>query len=80
MTDHTTIDKGVLESFRMGTKRSWETANNAKRLLARNDNDNNDFREQIIETAQASGYYGIWMIVFQDDDDMCRRLIKSFLL
>ncbi len=77
-TDSTTIDKEVLEAFQMETKRSWKAANNARKLLARNNN--NDFREQIIGTARASGYCGIWMIVFQDDDDMCRRLIRTFLL
>ena len=77
-TDHTTVDKELLESFRRVIKKSWETANNARRLLARNDN--NDFREQIIDTARASGHCDIWMTVFQDDDDMCRRLIQTFLI
>lgn len=39
---------------------------------------NNDFREQIIDTAKVKGFWSIWMTVFHDDADMCRRLIQTF--
>ncbi len=35
-------------------------------------------REQIIETAQADGFWSIWMTVFSADLDMLRRLIAAF--
>ena len=55
-------------------KEVWDIAIRAKERLSRNDN--NYFREQILET-MGNAYWSIWMTVFQDDSDMLRRFIKS---
>lgn len=51
-------------------------ANRAKKRLERNDNE--DFKEQIIDTARSKGCWGVWMTVFKDDADMLDRLIRAF--
>jgi hypothetical protein len=35
-------------------------------------------REQIIDTATSTGFWSVWMSVFQDDNDMKKRLIEAF--
>lgn len=35
-------------------------------------------RNQIIDTATSTGFWSVWMTVFQDDIDMRQRLIKAF--
>jgi uncharacterized protein (TIGR02646 family) len=35
-------------------------------------------REQIIDTATSTGFWSVWMTVFQGDADMRRRLIEAF--
>lgn len=35
-------------------------------------------RDRIIDTATSTGFWSIWMMVFQDDSDMRRRLINVF--
>lgn len=57
-------------------REAWDNAERAKKRLSQNDID--ELREQIVETAQANGYWSIWMTVFEDDPDMCRRLIEAF--
>ncbi len=53
-----------------------EVAKRSKaRLMA---NDTIAFREQIIETAIARGFWSIWVTVFADDDDMRKRLVNAF--
>ena len=53
----------------------WDIAIRAKERLSRNDND--DFREQIVDTMTGHAYWSIWMTVFQDDSDMLQRFIKA---
>lgn len=53
-----------------------EAARSARTRLARRDSP--EMREQIIETAQGKGGFGIWFSVFRDDPDMCQRLITAF--
>lgn len=60
----------------LNRKEAWDIAERAKSRLSRNDND--DFREQITDTAFANGFWSIWMTVFQDDADMRRRLMEAF--
>jgi uncharacterized protein (TIGR02646 family) len=60
----------------LNRKESWEIAQLAKKRLTRNDNQ--DFRDQIIETAQAKGFWSIWKTVFKDDADMSQKLIQVF--
>jgi hypothetical protein len=43
--------------------------------LARNDTD--DFREALVDLVKHSGFFGIWMTVFQDDADMRRRFFEA---
>jgi hypothetical protein len=35
-------------------------------------------RALAVQTAQATGFFSVWMAVFQDDPDMRRRLIAAF--
>ncbi len=35
-------------------------------------------RDQIIDTATSTGFWSVWMTVFQNDSDMRRRLIQAF--
>jgi len=60
----------------MNRREAWDMAQRAKERLARNDTE--DFREQIVETAQPKGFWSAWMTVFQDDVDMLSRLINAF--
>lgn len=54
----------------------WDIAERARqRLLA---GDTQELREQIVETAQAKGYWSFWITVFAYDTDMCNRLIDAF--
>ena len=54
---------------------AWNIAQRAKSRLERNNNE--DFREQIVETAVGHAYWSIWMTVFSDDSDMLNRLIQA---
>ena len=35
-------------------------------------------RRQITRTAVGIGFFSVWMTVFREDADMCRRFIKEF--
>ena len=35
-------------------------------------------REMAIDVALGTGFYSVWMAVFRDDEDMCRRLKQAF--
>lgn len=54
----------------------WEVAQHSLDRLKRNDND--DFREQIVQTALGRGYFSIWMSVFINDKDMLKRFVYAF--
>ena len=54
----------------------WQLAKLKRDALARNNN--NDFREALVDLAKQSGFFGIWMAAFQNDSDMRRRLIEAF--
>ena len=72
-----TPDTSAASDRRWSNRReAWDMAIRAKNRLARNNLD--DLREQIVETAQAKGYWSMWMIVFKDDHDMLKRLIAAF--
>ncbi len=60
----------ILEKLAVG--QAWEFAMGSKERLERNNN--NDFREQIAETARSCGFKDIWLFVFKDDKDMVSRL------
>lgn len=55
---------------------AWRIAERTKTRLQRNNNE--DFREQVIETAVGHAYWSIWMTVFADDPDILCRLIEAF--
>ncbi len=57
-------------------RETWDIAKLVKEMLARNYNE--DFKELIVITARAKGYWSVWMTVFKDDADMLDRLIKAF--
>ncbi|NOQ36529.1 MAG: HNH endonuclease [Methylococcaceae bacterium] len=55
---------------------AWGKAERAKLNLNRQPVD--CMREQIIDTATSTGFWSVWMTVFQDDTDMRQRLINAF--
>lgn len=55
----------------------WLMAEDAKSEVD-NDPGNQALRRQIVKTAKASGFFSIWMTVFQQDADMLNRLIDAF--
>ncbi len=55
---------------------AWGKAERAKSNLQTTPTDS--MREQIIDTATSTGFWSIWMTVFQDDSDMRDRLINAF--
>ena len=57
-------------------REAWDMASRARKRLS--NNNTVELREQIVETAQANGYWSIWMTVFKDDADMIKRLIDAF--
>lgn len=54
---------------------AWDKAKRALERLGRTDND--DMREQIVETATANGYWSVWLTVFSNDADMRKRFIEA---
>ncbi len=63
----------------LNRKEAWDKAERAKVRLSRNF-DNVDFREEIVETCVAGGYWSdwsVWMTVFEDDADMRQRFIAA---
>lgn len=54
---------------------AWGKAERALARLAKRDD--NEFREQIVETAESKGYWSVWMTVFGHDVDMRQRLINA---
>lgn len=59
----------------LNRREAWDKAKRALERLGRADN--NDMREQIVETATANGYWSVWMTVFSQDIDMRQRLINA---
>jgi hypothetical protein len=55
---------------------AWEKAERAKQHLSQQPTDL--MREQVKDTATSTGFWSVWMTVFQDDIDMRDRLIKAF--
>lgn len=55
---------------------AWGKAERAKSNLQTTSTDS--MREQIIDTATSTGFWSVWMTVFQDDIDMRQHLINAF--
>lgn len=55
---------------------AWGKAVHAKQLLARNRHA--DMRKSIVNTATSSGFWSVWMTVFQNDTDIRNRFIDAF--
>jgi uncharacterized protein (TIGR02646 family) len=60
----------------LNRKEAWDIAMRSRYRLATTDN--HYFREQIVETAVANGFWSIWMSVFKDDADMRLRFLNAF--
>lgn len=58
-------------------KDAWDKAEQAKLRLSRCVT--NEMREQIIDTATSTGFWSVWMTVFQNDTNMRQRLINAFI-
>lgn len=57
-------------------KAAWDTAERARFNLSNHATDS--MRGQIIDTAISTGFWSVWMTVFQDDADMRNLLIRNF--
>jgi len=60
----------------LNRREAWDMAIRAQGRLERSDSE--DMRQQIVETAQANGFWSVWMTVFNSDADMLARLIATF--
>ena len=54
-------------------RQAWDQAIEARNLI----NDDNS-RVLAVKLASGTGFFSVWMAVFQDDEDMCRRLVNAF--
>ena len=59
----------------MDREEVWALAKGKHDALARNDNE--DFRVAIVDLAKASGFFSVWMSVFENDFDMRGRLVSA---
>ncbi len=59
----------------LNRREAWDRAVLAKDRLNRCPCD--EMREQIVETAQAKGFWSVWMTVFADDPEMVRRFLVA---
>lgn len=57
-------------------REAWDIAQRSKQNLAQCNT--SLMKDQIIDTAEAKGYWSVWMTVFEDNPDMKRRLIGAF--
>jgi len=55
---------------------AWGKATRAKRHLQ--SQNTIEMREQIVDTATSTGFFSVWMTVFQDESNMKRRFIHAF--
>jgi len=76
------LDKHPLNNPKASDRRwinrreTWDIAFDSKQDLA--SCDTSEMRRQIVRTATGHAYWSIWMTIFKDDADMCRRLIQAF--
>ncbi|QEP43018.1 HNH endonuclease [Ectothiorhodospiraceae bacterium BW-2] len=74
--DKTPNDHKASDRRWLNRKEAWDIAVRSSKRLA--NNDNNDFREQIVDTALANGFWSVWITVFKEDADMLRRFLEAF--
>jgi len=80
--DLTGLDKTPLNDPKASDRRlinrreTWDIAERSKQHLQCCDTPH--MRTQIVFTAQAKGYWSVWMTVFKDDADMLQRFIQAF--
>lgn len=55
---------------------AWSEAQEVSNLLKIIDTD--ETRQLAVKVAQGRGFWSVWLTVFRDDIDMCRRLISAF--
>ncbi|WP_321429987.1 HNH endonuclease [uncultured Methanolobus sp.] len=70
LNDHTCSDRRWLNR-----RETWDLAIRLKERLTRNNNE--DFRDSIVDLMEAKGYWSIWMTVFKDDSNMLQRFIQA---
>lgn len=73
--DKTPLTAEMSDRRWLNRKDAWGKATRARERLAKNDII--ELREQIAEHVADKGYWSIWMTVFQDDQDMLNRIIKT---
>jgi len=56
---------------------AWVAASDARFTVTANPS-NQAVRRMVVELAKATGFFSIWMVAFEDDPDMRRRLIETF--
>ena len=54
-------------------RQAWDKAKEIRDSV-----DGEDKWRWVIDVAVATGFYSVWMTVFRDDEDMCRRLKQAF--
>ncbi len=75
--DRTPVENPAASDRRwMNRLEAWDIAMDSLNDLR--DADNPPMRRQIVRSAQAKGFWSVWMTIFRDDVDMRKRLIKAF--
>ncbi|MEG6507093.1 HNH endonuclease [Nitratidesulfovibrio sp. 1201_IL3209] len=74
--DKTPKDTKASDRRWFNRREAWDIAMRSRNRLA--NNDNNYFREQIVDTALANGFWSVWMTVFKDDSNMLSRFLQAF--
>jgi hypothetical protein len=75
LDEHPLNDPKASDRRWINRREIWDIAIRAEGRLSGNDND--DFREQIVDTMTGHAYWSIWMTVFKSDSDMLQRFIKA---
>lgn len=57
---------------------AWTKAKRMRERLRGAEYGDSDLRATIAEAAAETGFFSVWMLVFEDDSDMKRRLIANF--
>lgn len=74
--DRTPNDRRASDRRWLNRMQAWDKAVRAKDRIARCDNE--DLRKTVTDLACSTGFWSVWMTVFQDDGEMLRRFVEAF--
>lgn len=59
-------------------RQAWDQAVETWSLIRDADTDTDKLRHLAVKVALGTGFFSVWIAVFHDDEDMCRRLVDAF--